>query len=418
MKITELLEGIGNPVQFYPDLVPITGSHNATVFLCQLCYWTGKERKPDGWIFKSQEEWQLETELSPKEQRVARKLLRERGLIEERYIGIPRRLEYRLAREKLNEAWEMWLPAMRLKELLRDKVKEEAILLAHGIADPDLREVINILRDALSQARSNPQMAETIEKSISDQTALLAKTKRHNKARPNGTARHDQSAQQSIYTETTQEKTHTAALANATPAPHPSVCVASQVKEKNQEVNLDPDIVDHQKQDTAHAPDLNLGTDSAAASELSINTQNLHQRRNTQSASQGKWQCPGSASEKLEFLRWKGSLLVAAGKTSKAEAESHALAWANKHPEEASLAYQGWKRERLVKPTPAPKTPASALTTPNIESMPRSWHEELIKAYQTEGEETFLARESWHGEWLKFAKRYFSQQLKKVTDAS
>lgn len=411
MKITELLEGIGNPVQFYPDLVPITGSHNATVFLCQLCYWTGKERKPDGWIFKSQEEWQLETELSPKEQRVARKLLREGGLIEERYIGIPRRLEYRLVREKLNEAWEMWLPAMRLKELLRVKVKEEAILLAHGIADPVLREVINILRDALTQARSNPQMAETIEKSISDQTALLAKTKRHNKARPNGTAGHDQTAQQSIYTETTQEKTHTAALANATPAPHPSVCVASQVKEEEVKVDEQGGLVNKQIQDPAQNKDL-IGEENAAA------TRKPNKRTNTQSESQSKWRCPGSAEEKLEFLRWKGSLLVTAGKTSKAEAESHALAWANKHSEEASLAYQGWKRERLAPPTPALKIPASALATPNIESMPRSWHEELIKAYQTEGEETFLARESWHGEWLKFARTYFSQQLKKVQDAS
>lgn len=209
MKISQLLEGIGNSIQFYPDLVPITGSHNATTFLGQLCYWTGKERKPDGWIYKTQEEWELETELSPKEQRVARKLLRERGLIEDRFIGIPRRLEYRLIQEALDAAWEMWIPAMRIKEHLRSLLAEDAALLKHGIADPVLKDKIAILRNALKRARTSPEEAETIEKSISDQTALMEMTKRHNKNDPSGTASSDDRAQLSIqpidYSKTTQE---------------------------------------------------------------------------------------------------------------------------------------------------------------------------------------------------------------------
>ncbi|MBD1864200.1 MULTISPECIES: hypothetical protein [Trichocoleus] len=209
MKISQLLEGIGNSIQFYPDLVPITGSHNATTFLGQLCYWTGKERKPDGWIYKTQEEWELETELSPKEQRVARKLLKERGLIEDRFIGIPRRLEYRLIQEALDTAWEMWIPAMRIKEHLRSLLAEDAALLKHGIADPGLKEKITILRNALKRARTSPEEAKTIEKSISDQTALMEVTKRHNKKNPQGTASSADQAQLSIqpidYSKTTQE---------------------------------------------------------------------------------------------------------------------------------------------------------------------------------------------------------------------
>lgn len=209
MRISELLEGIGTSVQFYPDLVPITGSHNATTFLGQLCYWTGKERKPDGWIYKTQEEWELETELSPKEQRVARKLLKQRGLIEDRFIGIPRRLEYRLIQEALDAAWEMWIPAMRIKEQLRSLLAEDAALVKHGIADPDLKEQIDMLRHALKRARTSPEEAETIEKSISDQTALMEVTKRHNKQRPNGTTSSDDRAQLSIQPiETTKKSTH------------------------------------------------------------------------------------------------------------------------------------------------------------------------------------------------------------------
>ena len=203
-------------------------------------------------------------------------------------------------------------------------------------------------------------------------------------------------------------------LADETPAPHPSVCVASQSEKTNQEVNRDPNRVDHPKNNTARTQDLNLGLNSVAASKISTNTQNHKKRRNTQSLSQGKWHCPGAAEERLEFLRWKGSLLVAAGKTSKAEAESAALAWANRHSEEASLAYEGWKRELNKEKNSTLETALQVIAEiPDFSIKPKAWHEELIKAYHREGEEAFLGRENWYKDWLKFAKTYLTQQLKK-----
>lgn len=92
------------PIAFYPAFARIGGSVNAGVFLSQLFFWTGKGKKADGWIYKTRDEWTEETTLSRYEQEHARKLLRERGLIEERYAGIPRQLYYRLDMDRLTYA--------------------------------------------------------------------------------------------------------------------------------------------------------------------------------------------------------------------------------------------------------------------------------------------------------------------------
>lgn len=108
MKINTL-SGIGNAIAIYPDLVPLIGSHNATIFFCQLCYWHGKGKLDDNWMFKTQEEWQFETALTPKEQLAARKQLKARNLIEERKGGIPARLYYRVNAKALLELWDSWM---------------------------------------------------------------------------------------------------------------------------------------------------------------------------------------------------------------------------------------------------------------------------------------------------------------------
>jgi hypothetical protein len=85
-----------------------------TLFVCQLLYWTGKGDDPDGWIYKTREEWTWEIGFSRWEQESARRELRKRGLLEERFKGIPRRLEYRLKLEAINAAWEALHGAYRL----------------------------------------------------------------------------------------------------------------------------------------------------------------------------------------------------------------------------------------------------------------------------------------------------------------
>lgn len=105
MRLSETLIDLGKPIAFYPGLVKLTGSINATLFLCQFLYWHGKGSNPDGWIYKLQTEIQEETALTIRMQEKARKELRGLGLLEEKRQGIPAQLFYRVDVKKLDILW-------------------------------------------------------------------------------------------------------------------------------------------------------------------------------------------------------------------------------------------------------------------------------------------------------------------------
>lgn len=94
------------PVAYYPKLVKVTGSVNAAIFLSQLGYWTPKAADPDGWVYKTQAEWETETGLSRWEQETARRQLRERGVLSEIKRGMPARLFFQIDVEALTATWE------------------------------------------------------------------------------------------------------------------------------------------------------------------------------------------------------------------------------------------------------------------------------------------------------------------------
>jgi hypothetical protein len=120
VKLPDFLPDTGRPIAYFPALRRIAGSTNATLLLCQLIYWSGKEASGDGWIFKrarrvpsdpagaadaSDQSIEFETGLSYKEQRVARKLLRERGLVRERHARREHFLYFQVDFEALQRAW-------------------------------------------------------------------------------------------------------------------------------------------------------------------------------------------------------------------------------------------------------------------------------------------------------------------------
>lgn len=110
MKLTNFLQDVGRPVAYYPRLTGFLGSVKATLFLCQFLFWEGKQRnKTYRWIYKTQNEIQHETGLSRKEQENARRQLKEKGYLEEKYEGIPRRLFFRMQLEAINRDWDRWI---------------------------------------------------------------------------------------------------------------------------------------------------------------------------------------------------------------------------------------------------------------------------------------------------------------------
>lgn len=92
-----LLEVFDLPVSFHRCLVPITGGVTSALMLSQ-AIWTSQaiDGAANGWFSKSQSEWSDETGLSRWEQETARRALRSAGFVEERRVGMPAKLWFRV----------------------------------------------------------------------------------------------------------------------------------------------------------------------------------------------------------------------------------------------------------------------------------------------------------------------------------
>ena len=85
-----------HPTAYHRILANIGGGVTAGLFLSQCWYWTTKTTDQDGWLSKTQAEWEKETGLTRREQETARKRLRSRGFLQEKRAGVPARLYFRL----------------------------------------------------------------------------------------------------------------------------------------------------------------------------------------------------------------------------------------------------------------------------------------------------------------------------------
>lgn len=90
-----ILGMLDRPVAFHRIFVDLTGSVTAALFLSQALYWSGKGAGDDE-FYKTMEEWQDETGLSRSEQESARRILRQKGVLEEQKKGIPAKVYYRI----------------------------------------------------------------------------------------------------------------------------------------------------------------------------------------------------------------------------------------------------------------------------------------------------------------------------------
>lgn len=83
----------GRPVTIYPRIARFLGSNNAAVFFHQLLYWQDRCVRVIG-VYKTVDEWQLETNLTYDEQRAVRRKLKERGYLIEDYRRISHKMYY------------------------------------------------------------------------------------------------------------------------------------------------------------------------------------------------------------------------------------------------------------------------------------------------------------------------------------
>jgi hypothetical protein len=100
MRITDLLD---RPIAFHRAFVTITDHPVTAIFLSQAVYWSKRTRDIDGWFYKTQAEWEDEIGLKRYDQEVARKRLRELGILEEVRRGVPARLYFRINEDVLSD---------------------------------------------------------------------------------------------------------------------------------------------------------------------------------------------------------------------------------------------------------------------------------------------------------------------------
>lgn len=107
-------------IPFSPAIARAIGDVEATVFLCQACYWQSLIG-PGKWFFKlrdaqrgddgrllppvdaTRQSWEWETALSRTRQESARRRLKALGLLEEALKGVPAQLYYRVNLDRLTE---------------------------------------------------------------------------------------------------------------------------------------------------------------------------------------------------------------------------------------------------------------------------------------------------------------------------
>jgi hypothetical protein len=116
MKLSEFLAEIGRPVAYYPSLAKMLGSVKASIMLCQLSYWNGRQTDNENWIFKTIEEMYEETGLSRNEQDNAIKALKSKGILEVKVKGLPARRYFQINQDKLEEIWKNWLTEKKTQD--------------------------------------------------------------------------------------------------------------------------------------------------------------------------------------------------------------------------------------------------------------------------------------------------------------
>ena len=97
-----LLELLDMPISFQRCFVAITGKVTAALLLSYL-WWAAEERGPDpeGWIARPLDHIRDETGLSRDELSSARRILRERAILEDRRRGMPPVVEFRVDRTRV-----------------------------------------------------------------------------------------------------------------------------------------------------------------------------------------------------------------------------------------------------------------------------------------------------------------------------
>ncbi|MFO0099636.1 MAG: hypothetical protein ACK52E_16450 [Aphanizomenon sp.] len=141
---------LSRPVAFHRIFASIGGGATEGLFLSQAYYWSQHTKDPEGWFYKTSDEWNEETALTRREQETARKSLRELGILREKRKGHPAKLFYQVDVERLYELiYESSTPNSQIakSDKLDDKIaksdKQDCHFLQTRMSDVTNKNVIS-----------------------------------------------------------------------------------------------------------------------------------------------------------------------------------------------------------------------------------------------------------------------------------
>jgi hypothetical protein len=144
------------PITFNSIYIKLTGSVTAALFLSQAAFLSSTHAADDGWFKRTRDEWEDEIGLSRREQEIARKTLKQLGLLEESLHGIPATLSYRVSFEEIHN---------KLRELRNEAVNPPVGTDVTNLLDnpPVGTDVTNLLGVSVQTNRGDSERSEKEE---------------------------------------------------------------------------------------------------------------------------------------------------------------------------------------------------------------------------------------------------------------
>lgn len=162
MSALEQMRNIGQALAYYPKLTKMFGGVTASIFFSNILYWQPKSKSELG-VYKTAEEITEEIGLSEKEQRTARKKLKELGVLSETYKRFEHKLYFSINENAFNELYDEVFPTA--KRAIANCQKGETTLPKGGRELPKGHSTYSNTDDYLhTTTQSSAQARETSEK--------------------------------------------------------------------------------------------------------------------------------------------------------------------------------------------------------------------------------------------------------------
>lgn len=417
MDYQDIQELLKRPIAFHRIFADVAGGACGGLFLSQLFYWSPKATDPDGWIHKSGEEWHKETALSRRELEVARRTLRDKGVLQEKKEGLPRRLYFKLNPERLFEVISDALRQGKAKRLAGvAEIAQTGLLHETDLHVTSDKLVCQILQTSSSDLANNlyTEITPEITPEITlENPPYVPPT--------GGEQEKDQEGGGFASLEEEDKDKESSKGEYGLGASNP-LTVNSEAQEEaleQEQVSFD---IDHSSASPKAPQRLAKGSDLMNLAQMAADVltkarraaepnrgqsskPTLRTKSNDADGESQDWECP-IPEKYLEFLQYEAERLIRETGCPRVEARDRVIGNWNRHKRKANLKFEDWlaeeKRQNQEPETVERKRPQAV---PEFQRMPKQYHEEQLAHYNQVGEDAFCAEDGMNKYWVVFAKQ-------------